>query len=74
MCARAGPLQAVVKAQAAAAMTSVEFIQAVGFDDNGSAIQVSFTYNSTNATTGAVQTNSLSVPFLTIVPIPFLRV
>ena len=65
---------AVVNAQANAALTTINFIQAVGFDVNGSCIYSTFQYNVTNATTGAVQTNSISVPFLTIVPIPFLRV
>ena len=65
---------AVVNAQAYAALTTIEFVKAVGFDSNGSAIYADFDYNVTNATTGVVQTNSISVPFLTIVPIPFLRV
>ena len=70
---RAGPLQAVVSAQASAAMMSVNFIQAVGFN-NGTAKTVDFMYDVVNGTTGVTQKKSISIPFLTIVPIPFLRV
>jgi hypothetical protein len=65
---------AVVRAQAAAAQTTMQYIRAVGFDDEGKAINVVFTYNITNSTTGNRQENSIAVPFLTIVPIPFLQV
>lgn len=70
----AGPLQAVVVAQAQAAMSTTTFIQAVAFDSNGHALNVQFAYNVTNATTGLTSTNTLSVPLLTLVPIPYLKV
>src|SRR5690349_18784915 len=70
----AGPLMAAVNAQAASAMTTINFINTVGFDANHSAITVSFTYQSVNPDTGAQQNNTITVPFLTIVPIPYLQV
>ena len=71
---RAGPLTAVIDAQGIAAMSTVDFINKVGFDENGTAVTIAFTYNTTNSTTGLTQTNRIEVPFLTILPIPFLRV
>ena len=70
----AGPLTAVINAQSAAAITTVSFINSVGFDENRNAIMVNFYYNVTNTTTGELQQNGLSVPFLTIVPVPYIRV
>lgn len=70
----AGPLVAVVNAQAAAAMNTVDFVNSVGFDENGTAITVEFSYNTTNSTSGETITNVIEVPFLTIVPIPYIRV
>ena len=64
----------VVKAQAKAAQTTIDFINTVGFQKDGSLVTVKFYYNLTNATTGKRQENSLEVPFLTIIPVPFLRV
>ncbi len=70
----AGPLTAIIDAQAAAAISTVEFINAVGFDEDRNAINVKFSYNVTNTTTGEQIENTISVPFLTIIPIPFIRV
>ncbi len=70
----AGPLIAVINAQAASALTTVKFINEVGFDADRNSISVSFNYNTTNATSGDIQENSMSVPILTILPIPFIRV
>ncbi len=70
----AGPLVAVINAQAQAAMSTINFVNSVGFNANKEAIMVAFKYNVTNATTGLTQTNQLTVPILTIMPIPFLRV
>lgn len=67
-------MQAVIRAQSAAAMTSVEFIQQVGFAENGTAVTVSFAYNAINATTGGLQENTLTVPLITMMPIPYLKV
>jgi hypothetical protein len=69
-----GPLTAVIQAQAASALTTIDFIKSVGMDSNGSIINVEFIYNITNATSGQRQANSLKVPLLTIVPIPFINV
>lgn len=81
-----GPLSAVIKAQAQAAVTSVDFIKAVGFDhDNSGNItgptMVSFKYQkpiekkNSDGSVDIVPTDySLTVPFLTMLPIPFIRV
>ena len=63
-----GPLDAAIDAQAKAAMSSVRFIRAIGFDDSGSVQNISFTATKDG-------TNSeITVPLLTIVPIPFIRI
>lgn len=75
-----GPLSAVVRAQADAAVTSVDFIKAVGFTDDAPTM-VTFNYERLVETTAADGTVSeevkpfkLTVPFLTMLPIPFIRV
>lgn len=66
------PLTAVVDAQAAAALSTVDFINEVGLDDSGNVKNVSFIYEKL---VDGVPTNvTLTTPLLTIVPIPFLRV
>jgi len=81
-----GPLSAVVKAQAQSAVTSVDFIKAVGFesDDAGNVtnpVMVTFSYDKPvetvaedGTTSTEVETFNLTVPFLTMLPIPFIRV
>ncbi len=81
-----GPLSAVVRAQAQSAVTSVDFIKAVGFntDDDGNVtdpVMVTFSYDKPVETTQAdgtvvveVKKFNLTVPFLTMLPIPFIRV
>ena len=81
-----GPLSAVIKAQAQAAVTSVDFIKAVGFDsdDQGKVTgptMVTFSYNKPVETTAADGSTSvvvskfdLTVPFLTMLPVPFIRI
>lgn len=81
-----GPLNAVIKAQAQSAVTSVDFIKAVGFDsDNTGTItgptMISFKYKRPVEQTAAdgtvtveVKDFELTVPFLTMLPIPFIRV
>lgn len=74
------PLTAAVEAQALAAQASVEFIRAVGFTSSGfgedfaevRTITFSFTMRDTEDDEG--RTATLSVPLLTIVPIPYLRI
>ena len=63
-----GPLDAAIEAQARAAMSSVNFIRQIGFDDKGAVQNISFT-----ATKGDVH-SEITVPLLTIVPIPFIRI
>lgn len=82
-----GPLTAVIKAQAQSAQTSVDFIKSVGFnapdaqEDPGKPTMVTFTYDkpveSTDAN-GVITVTptpyNLTVPILTMLPIPFIRV
>lgn len=84
-----GPLNAVIKAQAQSAVTSVDFIKAVGFDTDeqgnvSGPTMVTFKYmkpvvvtqgEGEGAREEVVSTPyELSVPFLTMLPIPFIRV
>jgi Protein of unknown function (DUF2589) len=81
-----GPLNAVVKAQAQSAQTSVDFIKSVGFNsegtDKGKPTMVTFEYvkiiETKDATTGVITSTptpmTLTVPILTMLPIPFIRV
>lgn len=74
-----GPMTAAVQAQAQAAMTTVDFIEKVGFDPPSTSggtpavRNVSFQYHKTDET-GADKTFALTVPILAIVPIPHLRI
>lgn len=80
----AGPLQAAVEAQAASAATTIGFIERVGFvlgNDGQPTDQVrsvTFKYSKLDGTdeNGDQQevAYELTVPILTIVPIPFLRI
>ncbi|TND09904.1 MAG: hypothetical protein FD123_832 [Bacteroidetes bacterium] len=88
------PMKAAIEAQALAARSTVEFIQAVGFkkqntddemfppisaastipDANFEEVRsITFKYKQQNAN-GTDQEVSLTVPILTIIPIPFLRI
>jgi len=78
-----GPLDAVVRAQAQSAQTSVDFIKSVGFDeDSGEPTMVTFSYmkaieikDADGNITGVEPTKfDLTVPILTMLPIPFIRV
>jgi len=81
-----GPLTAIIKAQGNAAATTVQFVKSVGFEppagsgsggsaavspiannDIGAARMVEFTYSNNE------RHGSITVPLLTIVPIPYLR-
>jgi hypothetical protein len=75
----AGPLTAVIDAQAKAAVSTANFVNTMGFteaDTDGvkEAVMIEFTYTTTNATTGEVQTSVMGVPLLTILPVPYLRI
>lgn len=78
-----GPMQAFIKAQALAASTTADFIQSVGLSDDGSggkkATTVAFSFDRSKAAedgTDTVKTETvvLSVPLLTIVPVPYIRI
>ncbi len=74
------PMTAAVEAQALAAQSSIDFIRSVGFqpaDDTeefGDIRVVSFTYKHRDVEAGTDRDITLSVPLLTIVPIPYLRI
>ena len=75
-----GPLQAAVDAQNSAAMAVVDFIRNVGFNNEGDATNPSYVINYvTFSYQKQLENNNLasyklSVPLLTIVPIPALRI
>lgn len=83
-----GPLTAVIKAQAQSAQTSVDFIKSVGFNaldaptDPGKPTMVAFSYDkpieTKDTATGAItivpKKFDLTVPILTMLPIPYIRV
>ncbi|MGG8496031.1 DUF2589 domain-containing protein [Tenacibaculum sp. TC6] len=66
------PLTAVVDAQAAAAISTVDFINEVGLDDSGNIKNVTFIYK--KLIDGTENDVTLTTPLLAIVPIPFIRV
>jgi Protein of unknown function (DUF2589). len=68
-----GPLNAVVEAQAKSAITTANFIKEVGFDKNGKVVNVDFTYNRKNDN-GSDQEFTLTLPFITMLPIPYISV
>lgn len=84
------PMKAAIEAQALAAKTTVEFIEKVGFKeksaeetslfgdlttdaDTGDVRNVTFSYKRTQAD-GTLKDVTLSVPILSIVPIPYIRI
>jgi hypothetical protein len=68
-----GPLNAVVEAQAKSAITTANFIKEVAFDKEGKVVNVDFKYNRKNDD-GKDQEFTLTVPFLTMIPIPYISV
>ena len=74
------PMTAAVEAQALAAQTSIDFIRSIGFttdgDDEtfGDVRSVTFDYKFRDTADGTEKTATLTVPLLTIVPIPYLRI
>ena len=75
-----GPMKAVVEAQAQSALTTMEFINSVGFtqreDGTRDVTLVSFLYeapNPNNDTAGTV-TYGMRVPFLSMVPVPYIEI
>ena len=78
-----GPLMAVIRAQAQAAITSVDFIKSVGFGEDDQPLNVTFKYSKNvekkdgeGNPTGDFEEKpfELTVPILTMLPIPFIRV
>lgn len=78
-----GPMQALIKAQALAASTTADFINQVGLETTGTppvtkARTVDFQYeeNKPKADGSGIDTKlvKLSVPLLTIVPVPYIRI
>ena len=67
-----GPMQAAVDAQNAAALAQVDFIKNVGLGDNDIVRTVNFTYSSQSG--NETQTTTLSVPLLTMLSVPALRI
>lgn len=70
-----GPLQAAIEAQKEASLTTVNFIQEVGLDPNdGNKVRyVDFVYDKQDTANGG-STVTLSVPFITMITIPNLRI
>lgn len=81
-----GPLQAAIQAQAASAVSTVDFIQNLGFkpidpnepDGAKELIMTDFSYekNEVNPDTGAVVNTKrfVRVPFISMLPIPSIRI
>lgn len=79
-----GPMQAVVKAQALAASSTADFVQRIGLEAHGTAPNQTFTARTVEFSfdrtrveadeTTSTETVDVSVPLLTILPIPFIRV
>lgn len=67
------PLNAVVESQAKSAITTANFIKEVGFNEDGEIVNVDFTYNRRDDQ-GRDQEFTLTVPFLTMLPIPYITV
>ncbi|MCR9244624.1 MAG: DUF2589 domain-containing protein [bacterium] len=74
------PMTAAVEAQALAAQSTVDFIRSIGFETDGDDAefgpvrQVQFSYKKRDTNDGTERDATLTVPLLTIVPIPFLRI
>ena len=68
-----GPLNAIVEAQAKSAISTANFIKQVGFKEDGSVITTDFSVTKTN-NEGRKQEFKLSVPFLTMLPVPYIKI
>jgi hypothetical protein len=64
---------AVIGAQNAASMSAVNFIQSIGLDENSGVKTVDFTYT-TVTVNGTDEMRSLTMPLLSLIPIPSLVV
>ena len=68
-----GPLNAIVESQAKSAITTADFVKSVGFDKNNKVISTDFEYTKEDAD-GVQQNFKLSVPLLTMLPIPYIEI
>ncbi|WP_202320144.1 DUF2589 domain-containing protein [Archaeoglobus neptunius] len=72
------PLEAAVKAQAYAAMTTARFVQEVGLDEDGNVRSVTFKFKRKELdpdTGDIVETDTtVEAPLLAILPVPFIRI
>jgi hypothetical protein len=72
-----GPLKAAVEAQAAAAVACADFIQKVGFNSDNSIKVITFTFQRAGGPGSpppGPETFSVTVPLLSIMPLPFIRI
>jgi len=67
------PLTAAIQAQATAAMSSVQFLREVGFDQSNNVLTVTFLYSKSKPD-GSPGTATLTVPLLSILNVPFIRI
>ncbi|MEZ4453343.1 MAG: DUF2589 domain-containing protein [Nannocystaceae bacterium] len=67
------PLNAIIEAQAKAAITTANFVREVAFDKEGRAVLSEFRYRRIGAD-GREEEVALSVPFITMLPIPYITV
>ena len=68
-----GPLNAIVEAQAKSAISTANFIREAAFDKDGKVVNVDFSYEKAN-NNGSKQEFKLTVPFLTMLPVPYIKV
>ncbi|MBX3738300.1 MAG: DUF2589 domain-containing protein [Candidatus Didemnitutus sp.] len=68
-----GPLDAIIRAQAKSAIATTNFIKEVGCDRNGKVVNAEFAYTRRDDD-GGTRRFSLTVPFLAMVPVPYLTV
>ncbi|MBU4374626.1 MAG: DUF2589 domain-containing protein [Euryarchaeota archaeon] len=66
-------MNAVVEAQAKSAITTANFIKEVAFNKEGKVVNVDFEYNRKNEA-GRDQNFKLTVPFLTMLPVPYITI
>lgn len=72
-----GPLQAAITAQANASVSTIDFIQEVGFDDNGDIRKVEFKYEVQGTDANGdptTETKTVEIPFLAMVNVPSIRI
>ena len=69
-----GPLVAAVNAQAQAAMKSIAFLHEAGLQPNGSTVNVQFTFDALNASTGERVTRTIAFPLIAVLPVPMVEV